>query len=97
MRFSIICSGPNGLAASYDDGNGGIEHRICINVDMVWPLLVPEFTAADKAPYMFSIARTLLHELMVREDSRFVFLFIWVMRSRLTYGDSIPAAVRLIL
>lgn len=65
MTLSIICSSANGLAASYADDDGHVVHRICLNADMIWPLLVPEFTASEKASYRVTVAKTLLHEVYV--------------------------------
>lgn len=68
VRLSLTCNGgrANGLAAPYrDELTGKIVHRVCINVEMVWPLLVPTFTASEKAASHTYIAKVLLHELVV--------------------------------
>lgn len=91
MRLSIICGGPDGLAASYADGDGKVVHRVCINADYVWPLMVAEFSAAEKASYRFHIAKVVLHELIVGGR---VCLFCSVGAGlTLWHVDSIPVAV----
>lgn len=53
-----------GLTNSWCDGNVW-ETRIALSANMVWPLLVPQFSNSEKVSASFWIAGTLLHELCV--------------------------------
>lgn len=65
VKFSIVSGSTLGLAASYRDSAGRVLHRICINADLLWPLLVPTFTVSERAVFQILIARVVLHELCV--------------------------------
>lgn len=53
-------------AASLEGENSAI--RCCLSAELLWPLLVPNFSSSEKLAVSFFIAATLLHELMVRQS-----------------------------
>lgn len=46
--------------------------NIHISAQLIWPLLVPEYSESEKLCSHFMIAVTLLHELMVRFQGTFI-------------------------
>lgn len=68
LKLSIFCSDKSvgGLAApDRDVDTGKVVYRICINADMIWPLLLDIYTPAEKAAYHLYLAKVILHELVV--------------------------------
>ncbi|KAL1835175.1 hypothetical protein VTK73DRAFT_6112 [Phialemonium thermophilum] len=76
LVLDIACSfrDPFSKAPSSHWGMTGYEHyedprrrtvAVHISADMLWPLLVPTFTQAEKASVSLMVASTLLHELSV--------------------------------
>lgn len=46
--------------------NRPFEIRISLSVDYIWPLLIEEYSQAEKAACSFTLASTIVHELCVR-------------------------------
>lgn len=43
----------------------GFSYRLCISVNLIWPLLVDEYTEGEKVGHRVKIAMVILHELAV--------------------------------
>lgn len=46
--------------------NHPFKIRISLSVDYIWPLLIEEYSQAEKATCSFTLASTMVHELCVR-------------------------------
>lgn len=54
------------LRSTRNDPNRPFRIRISLSADYVWPLLVEEYSQAEKAACTFTLASTMVHELCVR-------------------------------
>lgn len=61
------------MRAQRQQPNRPFKIRISISVDYIWPLLIEEYSQAEKAACSFHLASTMLHELSVRRCGRAAF------------------------
>lgn len=54
------------LRYSHRERNRPFSIHISLSVDYMWPLLIEEYSQAEKAACSFTIASTIVHELCVR-------------------------------
>lgn len=64
VRF-VIAKG-KGTANGITNYNHPHGIRIYLDAELVWPLLIPEYTDSEKASHWFFLAVVILHELIVR-------------------------------
>jgi hypothetical protein len=57
---------------SQDNANLPFTIRISISADYIWPLLVPDYSTAEKAACSFTLAATMLHELSVSQPRTYL-------------------------
>lgn len=65
IRCEPQCSGVYGFTEADERVPG--QFVILIAAQMIWPLLVPEYSTSEKLCCHFMIAVTILHEIMVRK------------------------------
>lgn len=46
-------------------GTSELSYRLCPSVNLIWPLLVDQYTESEKIGYRVKIAMVILHELAV--------------------------------
>lgn len=61
----VIAKG-KGTASGSTNYNHPHGIRIYLDAELVWPLLIPEYTDSEKASHSFFLAVVMLHELVVR-------------------------------
>lgn len=54
------------IQAERQEQNRPFAIRISLSVDYIWPLLIEEYSQAEKAACSFTLASTIVHELCVR-------------------------------
>lgn len=48
-----------------NQGTSEFSYRLCLSVNLIWPLLVDQYTESEKIGYRVKIAMVILHELAV--------------------------------
>lgn len=49
----------------FKEGTSDFSYRLCLSVNLIWPLLVGQYTESEKIGYRVKIAMVMLHELAV--------------------------------
>lgn len=66
LKLSIINTQLAGVTETGYTGSGyydRFELRISVSAHLIWPLLEPRYSEAERAPYQHALAKNLLHEL----------------------------------
>lgn len=50
-------------------GTSDFSYRLCLSANLIWPLLVDQYTESEKIGYRVKIAMVILHELAVCASS----------------------------